>query len=89
MENLVTDPNQFLAIMPLLVTKLTSYIKPLFAPDSKFVPFIPYILGVGWMLVLRLAFNQTSIIIYALNGICIALSSSGAYDEWKKITNNK
>lgn len=84
MENLVIDPSQFIAIMPVFITKFTSYLKPFLPDDSKFVPFLPYILGVLSMVWLHYVFGDQWLAIYAVNWVLIAMSATEAYNEGKK-----
>lgn len=88
MQSLITDMSQFIAILPLFTTKFTTYIKPMFKKYPLFIPFIPYFLSIVRMMCLYFAVWNGNIGIYILNAVCLALSSAGSYEEWKKQAQN-
>ena len=86
MENLITDPSQILALMPLLISKLTGNFKIIFPKWSPIIVFLPYFLGVLSMTLMWFAFNEKSLAVYILNWVIIWLTASWVYDDGKKKT---
>lgn len=83
MEWLISDLPSIIAAMPMVIIRLTNFLKT-DKMSSKVKGVLPYGFALLFMIVLFFAFNEQSIWIYLINGFFIAFFAQDAYSTSKK-----